>query len=178
MCGTETDAQDTQDMHLLNHRLATLTDLPQIIAIYNDTVASRMVTADTEPVSVASREPWFHQHHPGHRPLWVCETDGRITAWLSFSSFYGRPAYDKTVELSVYVHAEHRRRGLAKYLLAQALQHAPELCVDTLLGFIFAHNQPSLLLFEQFGFTQWAHLPGVALLDDVERDLIIVGRKV
>ena len=45
-------------------------------------------------------------------------------------------------------------------------------------GFIFGHNIPSLRLFEKFGFARWAHLPGVALLDDVERDLVIVGRRV
>ena len=165
-------------MHQHSHRLARLNELPQIVNLYNDTVAGRLATADTEPVSVASREAWFQQHRPEHRPLWVCETDGKITAWLSFSSFYGRPAYNKTAELSIYVHADHQRRGLASYLLTQAIAQAPQIGVDTLLGFIFAHNQPSLALFDQFGFTQWAYLPGVALLDEVERDLIIVGRKV
>jgi len=165
-------------MQQFTHRLARLGDLPQIVSIYNDTVPSYMVTADTEPVSVASREPWFHEHQPDRRPLWVCETEGRITAWLSFSSFYGRPAYDKTAELSIYVHAEQQRRGLANYLLTQAIAHAPHLGVDTLLGFIFAHNQPSLQLFEKFGFRRWAHLPGVALLNGVERDLLILGRKI
>jgi phosphinothricin acetyltransferase len=165
-------------MNQHTHRLARLNDLPQIVNIYNDTIPSRLVTADTEPVSVTNRETWFHQHQAGHRPLWVCEADGRITAWLSFSSFYGRPAYNKTVELSVYVHAQWQRRGLASYLLTEAIKHAPYLGVDTLLGFVFAHNQPSLKLFDQLGFKQWAHLPGVALLDGVERDLIIVGRKV
>jgi L-amino acid N-acyltransferase YncA len=47
-----------------------------------------------------------------------------------------------------------------------------------LLGFIFAHNQPSLQLFEKFGFQQWGYLPQVAHLDGVERDLVIVGRKI
>jgi phosphinothricin acetyltransferase len=50
--------------------------------------------------------------------------------------------------------------------------------VDTLLGFIFAHNIPSIRLFEKFRFARWAHMPGVARLEDVERDLLIVGRKV
>jgi L-amino acid N-acyltransferase YncA len=169
---------DSQQQPVLIHRLARLDDLPQIVAIYNATVAGRMVTADTEPVSVASREDWFHQHQPQHRPLWVCEANGCIAAWLSFTSFYGRPAYNKTAEISIYVHDAHRRRGLAHYLLTHAIAHAPQLGIDTLLGFIFAHNQPSLELFEKFSFKQWAHLPGVALLDDVEHDLIIVGRKV
>ena len=101
-----------------------------------------------------------------------------IAAWLSFSSFYGRPAYAKTAELSVYVHEAFRRRGLGSYLLTQALAYAPTLRMETLLGFIFGHNDPSLALFHKFGFSRWGELPKVAALDGVERDLIIVGRRV
>ncbi|MDB5833890.1 MAG: phosphinothricin acetyltransferase, partial [Caballeronia sp.] len=54
-----------------NFRDATLDDLPGIVAIYNSTVPSRLVTADLEPVSVESRLAWFHAHGPKARPLWV-----------------------------------------------------------------------------------------------------------
>ena len=53
------------------HRLARRDDLPVIVDIYNSTIASREVTADTEPVTVASREGWFDDHTPDRRPLWV-----------------------------------------------------------------------------------------------------------
>ncbi len=43
----------------MNLRPATEADLPAIVAIYNATIPGRMVTADTEPVSVDSRQPWF-----------------------------------------------------------------------------------------------------------------------
>jgi phosphinothricin acetyltransferase len=159
------------------HRLATRADLAQIVAIYNATIPSRTVTADTDPVPVAARVAWFEQHAPGRRPLWVVDDGERIAAWLSFSDFYGRPAYGKTAELSVYVHEAFRQRGLGSYLVTQALAHASGLGVDTLLGFIFGHNAPSLALFRKLGFEQWGLLPRVAVLDGVERDLIIVGRR-
>jgi phosphinothricin acetyltransferase len=50
--------------------------------------------------------------------------------------------------------------------------------VHTVLGFIFGHNQPSLGLFGKFGFETWANLPRVANLDGIERDLIILGKRV
>jgi phosphinothricin acetyltransferase len=159
------------------NRIANREDLAQIVAIYNSTIPSRQVTADIEPVSVQSRVRWFEEHSPDFRPLWVVETEGRIAGWLSFSSFYGRPAYNRTAELSVYVHADFRNRGIASYLLTQALNQAPGLGIDTLLGFIFGHNLSSLALFEKFGFSRWGELPKVALLDGVERDLVIVGRR-
>jgi phosphinothricin acetyltransferase len=99
-------------------------------------------------------------------------------AWLSFSSFYGRPAYAKTAELSVYVHEEHRNCGFGSYLLREALSHGPKLQVNTLLGFIFGHNEPSLTLFQRFKFSRWGELTKVANLNGVERDLIIVGRRI
>jgi len=161
-------------MHI---RDATIQDLPVIVAIYNSTVPSRMVTADTEPVSVESRQKWFQDHQPGRRPLWVAEEEGLVRGWLSFSSFYGRPAYDATCELSVYVAPEARRRGLGRQLLLRAIEHSPQIGVATLLGFIFGHNEPSLRLFEKFGFVRWGHLPKVATLDGSERDVVIVGRR-
>jgi phosphinothricin acetyltransferase len=160
------------------HRLATPYDLARIVDIYNATIPSRRVTADTEPVSVESRVTWFEDHHPDVRPLWVVEAEGNIAAWLSFSSFYGRPAYSRTAEIGIYVHADFRKQGLGSYLLQQALTHAPSIGLDTLLGFIFAHNEPSLRLFEKFSFARWGELQKVATLDGVERDLIIVGRRV
>lgn len=159
-------------------RLATPADLPGIVEIYNSTVPSRMVTADTEPVSVASRQAWFDAHQPARRPLWVCEdAEGRMAGWLSYSDFYGRPAYGATAELSIYLHADRRGQGLGRYLLEQAIAHAPQVGVTTLLGFIFGHNTPSLALFERHGFARWGDLPRVAVLDGVERDLVIVGRR-
>jgi phosphinothricin acetyltransferase len=54
-------------------RDATAADLPAIVDIYNSTIPSRMVTADLEPVSVASREAWFADHSPERWPLWMAE---------------------------------------------------------------------------------------------------------
>ena len=158
-------------------RDATIADLPAIVAIYNSTVPSRMVTADTDPVSVESRQKWFQDHNPARHPLWVAEQDTRIAGWLSYSAFHSRPAYSATSELSVYIAPEYRRTGLGTRLLVRAIEHAPRIGIKTLVGLIFGHNEPSLRLFAKHGFERWGHLPRVAILDGIERDLIIVGRR-
>lgn len=159
-------------------RTAERSDLSEIVSIYNSTIPGRMVTADLEPVSVESRIPWFEQHTPCQRPLWVMEYDRSICGWLSFQPFYGRPAYQATAEISIYLHEDYRGKGLGRYFLQYALEQAPRFGVKTLLGFIFGHNQPSLKLFYEYGFAKWAELPRVAELDGIERDLIILGKRI
>lgn len=159
-------------------RDAVLADLSAIVSVYNATIPSRMVTADTEPVSVESRRAWFEQHSADRRPLWIAVESGQMAGWLSFSSFYGRPAYDRTCEVSIYLDPQYRRRGMGSELLRRSIEHAPTIGVSTLLAFIFAHNTPSLRLVEKYGFAQWGYLPRVAVLDGVERDLAILGLRV
>ncbi|HEU4555644.1 MAG TPA: GNAT family N-acetyltransferase [Chitinophaga sp.] len=159
-------------------RNALLSDLPVIVDIYNTTIPSRMVTADVDPVTVESRVPWFHAHVPGKRPLWIAETEGRVAGWVSMQSFYGRPAYNATVEISIYLHPDFRGKGLGKTALAYAMEQCPSLGVENLLGFIFAHNHPSLQLFAKMGFEEWAHMPDIAELDGVKRSLKILGKKI
>lgn len=137
-----------------------------------------MATADTQPVTIESWRDWFHKHNLNARPLWVAMENDVIAGWLSFQSFYGRPAYHATAELSIYVALEWRRKGIGNALLTKAIEHAPRLGLKTLLGFILAHNDASLRLFEKFGFQPWGVLPRVTELDGLERDLIIVGRRV
>jgi L-amino acid N-acyltransferase YncA len=162
----------------LRIRDARESDLAEIVAIYNAAIPGRRATADTEPVTVAERRPWFAAHVRDRRPLWVAESGDAICGWLGFQSFYGRPAYAGTAELSVYVAVSAQRRGVGSHLLHQAIERAPRLGLTTLLGFIFAHNTASITLFERAGFGRWGHLPGVAVLDGIERDLVIVGRRV
>ena len=166
------------------HRLARRDDLPVIVDIYNSTIASREVTADTAPITVESREAWFNDHTPDRRPLWVIHDaedkseDPEVLGWLSYSNFYGRPAYSGTAEVSIYIAESARGKGLGRYCLELAIAFAPEVKVHTLLGFIFGHNQPSLALFRKYGFETWANFPRVANLDGIERELVILGKRV
>lgn len=157
------------------YRNATLNDLPAIVAIYNSTIASRLVTADTEPSTVEDKMDWFKKHQSANRPLWVVENGTEMIGWVSFNNFYGRPAYDGTAELSIYLHPQSRGKGYGKKILQYCIEQAPSLNIHTLLGFIFSHNKPSIVLFEQAGFEEWGLLKDIAIMDDNKYSLSIYG---
>ncbi|MCC0175532.1 N-acetyltransferase [Waterburya agarophytonicola K14] len=139
-------------------------DLTAIVDIYNQSIPSARATADTEPVTVDSRLNWY-RNRSKNRPLWVAINKTEIVGWLSFQNFYGRPAYLHTAEISIYVATAYHHQGIGRELLAKAISFCPEVELTTLLGFVFAHNQPSINLFTRYGFSQWGYLPDVAVLD-------------
>jgi len=161
---------------MMHFRPAELQDLPFIVSIYNSTIASRMVTADDHEVSVESRLAWFESFNAQDRPLWILSVGTEDIGWLGFSSFYGRPAYRHTAEISLYLDERFRARGLGYMALSIAATKAPEHQIHVMLAYIFGHNLASLNLFEKAGFTKWGNLPAIALLDGIFHDLVIFGK--
>jgi len=165
-------------------RLAVEADLPAIIEIYNAAIPTRLATADLEPISVESRRAWFRAHGDRY-PVWVMtigshdiqsDQNEQIIGWLSLQMFYGRPAYHKTAEVSIYIAPNYQGQGIGKQLLDHAIANCPNLNISKLVGFVFAHNSASCRLFSSFGFEEWGFLPQIAELDGVEQSLIILGK--
>jgi L-amino acid N-acyltransferase YncA len=168
----------TSDLEI-QFRDADISDLESVVAIYNSTIASRMVTADTEPVTTESRERWFAEHRPDTRPLWIVQNEEKvITGWVSLQHFYGRPAYAKTAEISIYLDEHYRGQGMGTRILTDSIRRAAGLGIETLVGYIFAHNAPSLRLFEKAGFEEWGYLRDIAELEGIKRSVKILGRKI
>ncbi len=165
----------TEDMKI---RDATDADLPGILRIYNAAVLTRLSTAQLKPVTVEDRKNWIGEHSPDRHPFWVAEVDGQVAGWLTVKPFIPRCAYQGTVELSVYVSDKCRRLGIARRLLEEAIHRSPSLGISSMVGLIFGHNEPSLKLFQQLGFERWGFLPGVAQIEETQRDLVIMGRHV
>lgn len=160
-------------------RDALPTDLPAIVAIYNAAIPSRTATADLDPITVESRQAWFARHNPSSRPLWVLEVDQQVVAWIGLSSFYsGRPAYNATAEISIYLDPQHQGQGYGSQLVSRMIQQAPQLGVTTFLAMYFDHNEASRRLFDRFQFQSVGHLPDIADLDGIKRGLVIAALKV
>lgn len=154
-------------------------DLPTIVAIYNAAIPSRIATADLDPITVESRQEWFTKHNPNSRPLWVLEVNQQVVAWIGLSSFYGgRPAYNATAEISIYLDPQHQGKGYGSQMVSRMIEQAPRLGVTTFLAIYFDHNEASRKLFHRFHFQPVGHLPEIADLDGVKRGVIIAALRV
>ena len=157
-------------------RIAEINDLAAIVHIYNSTIPSRMVTADTQSVSVAEKTDWFNNFQEP-RPIWVAIENEQVIAWLSFKSFYGRPAYAGTIEIAIYIDEQFRAKGIGKTILHFAIAAAKERNIHTLLAYIFEHNLPSIQFFQKNGFVNYGVLPEIAIMDQKHYSLGIYGLK-
>jgi L-amino acid N-acyltransferase YncA len=178
MSGIAVEHRRPETAEEMKIRDAVESDLPAIIKIYNAAVATRVATAQLEQVTLEDRRGWLKEHSADRHPFWVLEMDRQIAGWLTLKPFLPRCAYRGTAEVSVYVDEKFRRRGVGRTLLGEAIARASSLKINAMVGLIFAHNEPSLKLFERLGFEKWGLLPRVARLDDIERDLTIMGRPV
>ncbi len=159
-------------------RPAAPDDLEAVVEIYNATIPGRTATAQLVPVTVDERRGWFAGHTPDRRPMWVAEAGGEVVAWVGLTDFHPRAAYAATAQISIYVGEAARGHGVGARLLDHAIAGSPAVGVTALVGLVFAHNEPSLALFGSRGFQRWGHMPRVADMDGILRDLVHLGRHV
>jgi phosphinothricin acetyltransferase len=160
-------------------RIANEKDLPAIVDIYNQSIPAGWSTADTQPITVADRVEWFRKFDPTRRPIWVAELDGVVVGTAYLSSFYGgRPAYDATAEVSIYVATAAHRRGVGRRLKEFVIGECPRLGVTTLLSMHFDHNEATRRINERLGFQQMGHLTEIAVVQGHKRGLVISALRI
>ena len=185
----------TSPVYKLNERFivqrAHKEGLPEILAIYNQSIAGKQATANLTPVSCEERQDWFNEHvNSATRPIYIVkavvenvderieQTASPIVAWGSFSDLYARPAYHISTEISIYFHQDYQGQGLGSLLTRWMLTQAPSLGIHNVVALIFAHNQPSLGLFRKLGFEQWGYMPKVCDMQGFIADVVMLGKAV
>lgn len=160
-------------------RDATEADLPAIVTIYNESISGGKATADLVAVTVEERWTWFQEFDPDQRPCWVAEDEGKVVACVYLRSFYaGRPAYNKTAEISTYISRSHQGKGLGTRLKREMIAECPRLGVENLLSFYFDHNEASRRVNAKLGFKDSAHLKEIAEVFGEKRGLVIAVLRV
>lgn len=138
----------------LRIRRATRGDLPDISAIYAESISGSPVTFG-EPWTDAEAEKWLSEHGPRH-PVLVAETGEGVTGWVSLNP-WPIPAFAETGDISLYVDKGWRRRGIGRRLLETILVEGDRLGFHTLVAYIMDANVASHYLFETAGF-RWTGL--------------------
>ena len=159
-------------------RLAALADLPRLVEIYNQAIASHTATTDTVPFTVETRRGWFDAHAPDSYPIYVCESDNQVVGYLSLSPYRGRPALARTAEVSYYVDYAWHGKGVGSALMQHAIQDAARTGRKVFIAILLEWNTGSIKLLEKFGFEKWSYLPEVAEFDGRLCGHLYYGRKV
>lgn len=128
-------------------------DLAAIFDIYNHEVLHGTATFDTEPRVAGRDDGWLTDRDNHRHPVLVASVDDQVVGWASLSAWSTRGAYARTAEASVYVHADHRGRGVGELLLGALIERAQNTGLGVILARIAEANAPSVALFERFGFT-------------------------
>jgi L-amino acid N-acyltransferase YncA len=138
-------------------RPATESDLEAMLAIYNHAVATGTASFDLEPRTAEQERVWFIEHQDPYAVM-VWEEDGVVAGWGSIGQAMVRAAYHVTGDLSVYVHADHRRRGVGEAILRELVVLARARGFHSVTGFISGENVASLAMVEKLGFMRVAWL--------------------
>jgi phosphinothricin acetyltransferase len=136
---------------MMQVRAAGREDLPRILDIYNREVLVSTATYDTVPRTPAEHRKWFSLHDADH-PVLVADSGGEVTGWASLSPWSDRAAYARSVEVSVYVAEEHRRKGAGRLLLQALIDAGRAHGYRALLARISADNEASIRLHAELGF--------------------------
>lgn len=158
-------------------RPAAIDDLPEILAIYNDVIATSTAVFSLEPTTLEERRRWFDARTGAGYPVLVADVDGAVGGFASFGEFRGAwHGYRYSVEHSVHVAASHRGRGLGSQLTAALFAPAAAMGKHVMVGGIDAANEVSLRMHERLGFERVAHFREVGHKFGRWLDLVFVQK--
>ena len=156
-------------------RPATLDDADAIARIYNEGIADRIATFETEPRTAAQLAATLTDKGDRY-PTVVVERDGEVVAWASAGAYRNRPAYAGVAEHSVYVARAARGTGAGRAALEALCRAYAERGFWKIVSRIFPENTASLALHERCGFRVVGIYRRHGRLEGAWRDCVIVER--
>jgi L-amino acid N-acyltransferase len=124
-----------------------------ILEILNEAIANSTALYEYRPRTLEDIRGWFAEKTAGRFPVIGAEEGATLLGFATYGTFRARAAYKYTVEHSVYVHTDHRGRGIGKALMQQLIAAAREQQYHVLVGGIDIANGVSVTLHQRLGFT-------------------------
>jgi phosphinothricin acetyltransferase len=157
-------------------REAAESDLPAILAIYNEVIATSTAIYADSPASLDERLAWFRARRSNGQPILVASAGEDIVGFASFGDFRAWPGYRYTVEHSVHVRHDRRGCGVGRALMEALIPQAAARGKHVMIAGVDAANQPSLRFHGRLGFTPVAHFREVGFKFGRWLDLMFLQR--
>ena len=158
-------------------RDATQADLPGILAIYNDVIATSTAVYALEPVTLDERAQWLAARQAQGFPVLAAIEGEAVLGFASYGEWRGAWAgYRYTVEHSVHVGASHRGTGIGRQLMLRLIDAAQAAGKHVMIGAIDADNAASIRFHESLGFKSVAHFHQVGHKFDRWLNLVFMQR--
>jgi len=158
-------------------RPAILADLPAVLDIYNDVIATSTAVYSLAPSSLDERRAWFQSRSSAGYPIIVAAGPEGVLGFASFGEFRGAwPGYRYSVEHSVHVRRDQRSRGIGSRLIQELFPLAGAMGKHVIIGGIDAANDGSLRLHQRLGFERVAHFREVGHKFGRWLDLVFMQR--
>jgi L-amino acid N-acyltransferase YncA len=157
-------------------RDARVDDLPGLLAIYNEVIATSTAIYTEQPVTLDDRVAWWNARVAQDYPVLVATDSSGVIGFASFGDFRAWPGYRFTVEHSVHVRADRRGSGVGTALMRVLLAKASGIGKHVMIAGVDADNQSSLQFHERLGFTRVAHFSQVGFKFERWLDLVFLQR--
>ncbi|PAY10839.1 GNAT family N-acetyltransferase [Bradyrhizobium sp. UFLA03-84] len=142
-------------------RPATEQDIPAITAIFNEAVVNSNAIWTEKQDTEAERLAWMKARLALGYPVLVAADGPVVLGYGTFGDFRAFPGYRYSVEHSVYIHVDHRARGLGRVIVDALITAATALGKHVMIAGIDGGNPASLRLHTQAGFVEVARMPEV-----------------
>lgn len=151
-------------------------DLPGLLDIYNDVIASSTAIFRDEPATLADRRTWWEGRRAAGYPVLVAVDATGVVGFASYGDFRSWPGYRFTVEHTVHVRADRRGHGIGRALMLELLERAAAAGKHVMVAGVDAENAASLRFHERLGFERVAHFREVGFKFGRWLDLVFLQR--
>lgn len=151
-------------------------DLPGLLDIYNDVIATSTAIYAEQPVTLDNRRIWWEGRQAQGYPVLVAGDDSGVVGFASFGDFRAWPGYRFTVEHSVHIRADRRGTGVGSRLMHDLIARGSALGKHVMVAGVDAGNEASLRFHERLGFERVAHFREVGFKFERWLDLVFLQR--
>lgn len=133
--------------------LAEEKHLHEINEITNYYIINTNFNFNIQPKTIEESKMWFKSHIKKELPIIVyIDNDEKVLGWASLSIFRDYRGYDKTVEISLYVHNEYQGKGIGSSLILEIEKIAVQKGFHSIISAIASENIQSINLHKKFGY--------------------------